>query len=228
MRGELFKGIKQWEFEQAGRKFKLPVFYYDNTSITAIYTASTSKVKKLLPHPAMNPIEMFPGRCMLAFTAFEYRKTDIDPYNEFSIAFLITFDKPQIPGSRLSGSWRDAVSPPMSGNCRSPRKSRDSAESNFTAILNSSQTSPLKRGRNGSSATSLKRGNPFSPSKGRSCPLQEEKSQGSSPTRSLTKSLSQPTWSSTLLNSRRAGRRKQQPCSSERSTRLLKHCGTSS
>ncbi len=98
MRGDLFKGIKQWELEHAGRKFKLPVFYYDNTSITAIYTASTGKVRKLLPHPAMNPIEMYPGRCMVAFTAFEYRKTDIDPYNEFSIAFLIAFDKAQVPG----------------------------------------------------------------------------------------------------------------------------------
>lgn len=98
MRGDLFKGIKQWEFEQAGRKFKLPVFYYDNTSVTAIYTAATKRVRDLLPHPAMNPIEMVPGRCMVAFTAFEYRRTDIDPYNEFSIAFLIAFDKAQIPG----------------------------------------------------------------------------------------------------------------------------------
>ena len=104
MRGDLFKGVKQWEFDQAGRKFKLPVFYFDNTSITAIYTASTSKVKKLLPHPAMNPIEMRPGRSMVAFTAFEYRKTDIDPYNEFSIAFLTTFDRPQIPG--LTALWQ--------------------------------------------------------------------------------------------------------------------------
>jgi hypothetical protein len=106
MRGELFKGIKQWEFEQAGRKFKLPVFYYDNTSLTAIYTASTNKVRKLLPLPAMTPTEMFPGRCMVAFTAFEYRKTDIDPYNEFSIAFLITFGKRQVPG--VTAIWQMA------------------------------------------------------------------------------------------------------------------------
>jgi len=106
MRGELFKGIKQWEFEQGGRKFKLPVFYYDNTSLTAIYTASTNKVRKFLPHPAMTPTEMFPGKCMVAFTAFEYRKTDIDPYNEFSIAFLITFGRPQVPG--VTAIWQMA------------------------------------------------------------------------------------------------------------------------
>ena len=98
MSAELFRGIKQWEFEWEGEKAKLPVFYYDNTSMTAIYTASTGRVKKLLPHPAMKPIELYPGRCLAAFTAFEYRKTDIDPYNEFSISFLISFGKPQIPG----------------------------------------------------------------------------------------------------------------------------------
>jgi len=98
MRGEIFKGIKQWEFEWQGAKAKLPVFYYDNTSMTAIYTASTSRVRELLPHPAMKPIEIYPGKCLTAFTAFEYRKTDIDPYNEFSISFLISFKNPQIPG----------------------------------------------------------------------------------------------------------------------------------
>jgi len=106
MKGELFKGIKQWEFDRAGEKFKMPVFYYDNTSITAIFTASTSRVRGLLPHPGMRPIEMSPGRCMAAFTAFEYRKTDINPYNEFSIAFLVTFERPQIPG--LTALWQMA------------------------------------------------------------------------------------------------------------------------
>ena len=97
MNDEFFKGIQQWEFNLGELPFKLPVFYYDTTTITAIYTASSSRVKKLLPLPQMNPIELFPGKCLVAFTAFEYRETDINPYNEFAIAFLVTFDKPQIP-----------------------------------------------------------------------------------------------------------------------------------
>ncbi|MBW1643478.1 MAG: hypothetical protein JRJ76_11620, partial [Deltaproteobacteria bacterium] len=94
---DFFKGIKQWDIQLGDMKGVLPVFYYDTTSMTAIYTASTKKVKQLLPSPKMNPIEIFPGKCLAAFTAFEYRKTDIDPYNEFSIAFPVTFNKPQIP-----------------------------------------------------------------------------------------------------------------------------------
>jgi hypothetical protein len=105
MKGDLFKGIKQFEFPTPERarhlgkpSFVVPVYYYDNTSMTAIYTASTAQVRPYLPDPRMHPVELRPGRCLVAFTAFEYRKTDIDPYNEFSIAVLINFDTRAIPG----------------------------------------------------------------------------------------------------------------------------------
>lgn len=95
--GDIFEGIKQWEYERDGTKFLQPGFYRDNASITAVYTASSKAVRNLLPHPDMHPVELSPGRCMVAFTAFEYKDSDIGPYNEFSIAFLITFQKRQIP-----------------------------------------------------------------------------------------------------------------------------------
>ena len=94
---EFFKGIKQWEIQFGDMKGIMPIFYYDTTSFTAIYTASTRQVKKLMPTAKMNPIEIFPGKCLAAFTAFEYRRTDISPYNEFSIAFPITFNRRQLP-----------------------------------------------------------------------------------------------------------------------------------
>ena len=103
MKGELFKGIMQWEMQPLnkkfmGRPFKLPIYYNDNSSFTAIYTASTASVKKYLPDPKMHPAEMTPGRCLVAFTAFEYRKTDIDPYNEFSISVILSYGKRPVPG----------------------------------------------------------------------------------------------------------------------------------
>ncbi len=104
-KGDLFKGIIQWDLRLPDKKlklktdkFKLPVFYYDNTMFTAIYAASTEKVRAYLPHADMHPAEYLPGRCLVAFTAFEYRKTDIDPYNEFSISVPITYGKRGIPG----------------------------------------------------------------------------------------------------------------------------------
>ncbi|HPS93635.1 MAG TPA: acetoacetate decarboxylase family protein, partial [Deltaproteobacteria bacterium] len=99
-RGDFFKGVIQWEMttKDLSLEGKLPVFYYDNTAMTAIYTASTDMVRRLLPMPDMYPVEVVKGRALAAFTAFEYRATDIDPYNEFSISFPITFRKKNIPG----------------------------------------------------------------------------------------------------------------------------------
>lgn len=104
MTGDIFRGVRQWELEWKGFQAKLPVFYYDNTALTAIFTGSTQRVRALLPHPGMRPVELSPGRCLVAFTAFEYRKTDIGPYNEFSVAFVITFGKRSLPWLTAAGS----------------------------------------------------------------------------------------------------------------------------
>lgn len=98
MSEDLFKGVEQKEFELSNhQKLVLPLFYFDNTSLIATFTASTNKVQNFLPHPEMRLIELFPGRCLIIFMAFEYRKTDIAPYNEFAIVMPISFRKAQIP-----------------------------------------------------------------------------------------------------------------------------------
>lgn len=38
----------------------------------------------------------------MVFSAYEYRKTDADPYNEVSIAIMATFQQRQIPGVTLA------------------------------------------------------------------------------------------------------------------------------
>ena len=98
MKNNFFKNIVQWESTLNKYSGKVPVFYYNTSSMTAIFTAVTKKVKKYLPHPKMQPLEIFPGKCLVAFMAFEYRETDIGPYNEFSISIPITFgNKPSMP-----------------------------------------------------------------------------------------------------------------------------------
>lgn len=93
-----FENVARWEFERKGTRRTLPYFYYDNTSLTAVFLASSSKIRRLLPHQDMNTVEIVPGRCMVAFSAFEYRKTSFEPYNELSISFQISFRRGQIPG----------------------------------------------------------------------------------------------------------------------------------
>lgn len=97
IRGEFFDGVVQYEVEKQDYVYKVPTFYYDNLSMNAAFTASTKRVRNYLPHPDMRPVEILPGRCLVTFTAFEYRKTDLGPYNEFSIGVLIEFDKRPVP-----------------------------------------------------------------------------------------------------------------------------------
>lgn len=100
-RNDFFRGIDQ--IENRDYDVRLPIFYYDNSAMSAIYLASTSQVRKYLPTSDMHPVEMFPGRCLMVFTAFEYRRTDIDPYNEFSITAIISYGRRAIPG--LTSLW---------------------------------------------------------------------------------------------------------------------------
>jgi len=96
---DFFSRLVQTEHKEY--EVKLPIFYYDNSGLTVIYTASTAQVRKRLPFPNMHPVEMTPGRCLLSFSAFEYRNTSIGPYNEFSVAAIISYDRRAIPGLTL-------------------------------------------------------------------------------------------------------------------------------
>jgi len=77
--------------DMAGQQIELPILYYDLRCITSIFTAKTSRLRKLLPHPNFKPIEMWPGTGMLGITAFEYHDTSIGPYNEVAITIPIRF-----------------------------------------------------------------------------------------------------------------------------------------
>ena len=74
-----------------GQQVEFPILYYDLRCITSIFTAKTSRLNKLFPHPNFKPIEMWPGTGMLGITAFEYRDTSIGPYNEIAITIPVKF-----------------------------------------------------------------------------------------------------------------------------------------
>lgn len=97
MTNNFFDNIQKWQIERNGTQGLLPAFYFDNLFLTGVYSASTQRVRELIPHADLHPVELWPGRCLVAFTAFEYRKPEFDPYNEFSIAFLVSYKKTPIP-----------------------------------------------------------------------------------------------------------------------------------
>ena len=92
MRDDPFlKDTPRKTLDMDGQSIEFPILYYDLRWVNAIFTARTSKLKRILPHPSFKPIEMWPGRSMLVITAIEYRDSSIGPYNEIVIAIPVKF-----------------------------------------------------------------------------------------------------------------------------------------
>lgn len=100
--GDFFAGIDQVDVWAAGQKVKLPIFYREARAFGALFPANVFELKKLLPDPRFSPAQLFPGVGAVALVCFEYRDTDIGPYNE--LAFTILLNNPRmlpIPGCNL-------------------------------------------------------------------------------------------------------------------------------
>lgn len=68
-----------------------PNFYYENTKVTAIYTADIDRLRELIPAAILKkvqPLQVWPGRGLVALTAYAYHYCDNDSYNEISLAIV--------------------------------------------------------------------------------------------------------------------------------------------
>jgi len=87
MRGSsFFDSVGQLDVEFHGQPMKVPVFYYDGTATTAVFLARFAGLRRLLPDPRFVPARLAPGLGAITVSAFEYRDTDIGPYNELAIS----------------------------------------------------------------------------------------------------------------------------------------------
>lgn len=84
-----FEGVPQVDATLAGEPAKLPIFYYDGTAQTAVFPARFGAARRLLPDPRFVPARLAPGLAAVGVTCFEYRDTDIGPYNELAISVLL-------------------------------------------------------------------------------------------------------------------------------------------
>jgi hypothetical protein len=104
-----FEGVPQVDATLAGEAAKLPIFYYDGTAQTAVFPARLGAVRKLLPDPRFVPARLAPGLGAVAVTCFEYRDTDIGPYNELAISVVLKnpASASNLPGRALLAGLRD-------------------------------------------------------------------------------------------------------------------------
>lgn len=68
-----------------------PNFYYQNSRVTAIFTADLDTLRGLMPAKVLEqvqPLQVWPGRALVALTAYSYRYCDNDSYNEIGLSVV--------------------------------------------------------------------------------------------------------------------------------------------
>jgi len=117
MRGSaFFDGIHQIDMDMGGRPGRTPVFYYDGSGVTGVFPARLGELRRLMPDSRYVPARLAPGLGVVSITAFEYRDTDIGPYNELVIMILLNMpaERPNLPGRAL---WDSVVRPERVHGC---------------------------------------------------------------------------------------------------------------
>ncbi|WP_290901886.1 acetoacetate decarboxylase (ADC) [Aquabacterium sp.] len=85
-----FKELKKTKVNM-GFESHSPNFYYQNSRVTAIFTADLQRLKTLMPEAVLKevqPLQVWPGRGLVAITAYAYQLCDNDSYNEVAISIV--------------------------------------------------------------------------------------------------------------------------------------------
>jgi Acetoacetate decarboxylase (ADC) len=104
MRGSpFFDGVVQADAKVAGYPGKLPCFYYDTSLMLALFPARYRALRNLMPDPRFVPARLAPGLGVVTVACFEYRDSDIGPYNEVGISVLLNHPsfRLNLPGRAL-------------------------------------------------------------------------------------------------------------------------------
>lgn len=101
MKPDTFFSIARTGVNISEGKIKLPLFYYDASAILLFFWADINKVKPLLDGSGYLPCKFFNGKALLVAGIYEYRDTDIGPYNEVGLASAVYPEGPKPPALYL-------------------------------------------------------------------------------------------------------------------------------
>jgi len=90
---EFFAGVPQHPVTLAGYEFPSPTFYYDYSQASVVAVTPLERIKELLPSPRLYPLRLTPRSGVTVIVAYEYRDSDIGPYNEVAVGFPVTVDR---------------------------------------------------------------------------------------------------------------------------------------
>ncbi|MHB0779502.1 acetoacetate decarboxylase (ADC) [Pseudomonas putida] len=85
-----FKGLEKHKVDIGFESYS-PNFYYQNSRVTAVYTADLDALRALMQPEVLataSPLQVWPGRGLVAFTAYTYEHCDNDAYNEVAVSII--------------------------------------------------------------------------------------------------------------------------------------------
>lgn len=85
-----FRGLEKKKVDIGFASYS-PNFYYRNSRVTAIFTADLGRLRALMPPQVLatvQPLRIWPGRGLVALTAYAYHYCDNDSYNEIGLSII--------------------------------------------------------------------------------------------------------------------------------------------
>lgn len=85
-----FQGLKKTPADMGFASYS-PNFYYKNSRITAVFTADLARLQALMPEAVrkvVQPLQVWPGRGLVALTAYTYEYCDNDRYDELALSII--------------------------------------------------------------------------------------------------------------------------------------------
>lgn len=84
-----FDGVRQEEVRFGQYRAKSPLFVRDLSMIGAAFTADLARLRRALPDRSCEPLAVSPKHGLVALHCFEYKDTDIGPYNEVAVSIAV-------------------------------------------------------------------------------------------------------------------------------------------
>jgi hypothetical protein len=109
MRGSpFFEDVRQIDIMIGEQPTKTPTFYYDASSISAVFPARYRRLRELMQDPRYVPARLAPGLGVVVIACLDNRDTDIGPYREVVIAIPLNdpYFRANLPGRALRSGRR--------------------------------------------------------------------------------------------------------------------------
>lgn len=105
-----FFAVPQTEFDTSVGPVKLPILYYDNSHILALFKGDPDAVSAMLEGTGLVPALHVGKKPLIIVAMYEYRETSIGPYNEVGVGVAVY--REGYEGSRSPLKWVELIMPP--------------------------------------------------------------------------------------------------------------------